>query len=112
VKPASPASTAVTREHVTTAHPVRHDPCDALAIRAADRLTTTRRGGLRLLASTYVFEMAVLPVWIWVAITAIADRFKSDDLAGAAKAGRILLIPLVPCVVARGDKMKHHQAAA
>jgi hypothetical protein len=45
-------------------------------------------------------------------------RFKSDDLSGPAKAAWILLIVLVPLlgvlcyVVARGDKMEEHEAAA
>ena len=77
-----------------------------------------------LLATTYSFgevlltvlEVAVLLVWIWVAITVIADVFKSDDLSGGAKAGWILLIMLVPLVgvlcyvVGRGDKIKQHKA--
>jgi Phospholipase_D-nuclease N-terminal len=81
---------------------------------------------MRLLATTYSFgevlltilEVAVLLVWIRVAITVIADVFKSDDLSGAAKAGWILLIVLVPLVgvlcyvLVRGDKMKEHEAAA
>jgi cell division protein FtsX len=81
---------------------------------------------MRLLATTYgfgealltVLEVAVLLVWIWLAITVIADVFKSDDLSGAAKAGWILLIVLIPLlgvllyVVARGDEMKEHEAAA
>ena len=80
---------------------------------------------MRLLATTYSFgevllttlEVAVLLVWIRVAIT-VADVFKSDDLSGAAKAGWILLIVLVPLVgvlcyvLVRGDKMKEHEAAA
>ena len=81
---------------------------------------------MRLLATTTgfaedlltVLEVAVLLVWIWLAITVIADVFKSDDLSGAAKAGWILLIVLIPLlgvllyVVARGDEMKKHEAAA
>ena len=65
-----------------------------------------------------VLEVAVLLVWIWVAITVIADLFKGGDLSGAAKAGWILPIVLTPLVgvllyvVARGDTMKGHGAAA
>ena len=81
---------------------------------------------MQLLATTYSFgqalltvlEVAVLLLWVWLAIRVIADVFRSDDLSGGAKAGWMLLIVLLPLlgvliyVLARGDKMKQHEAAA
>ncbi|HEX8855311.1 MAG TPA: SHOCT domain-containing protein [Thermoleophilaceae bacterium] len=62
-----------------------------------------------------VLEFALLFVWIWVAITVVADVFRSKDLSGWAKAGWIFLIVVVPLLgvlvylVARGDKMRQHE---
>jgi hypothetical protein len=61
-----------------------------------------------------VLEFALLFMWIWVAISVVADVFRSHDLSGWAKAGWIFLIVVVPLfgvliyLVARGDKMRQH----
>jgi hypothetical protein len=62
-----------------------------------------------------VLEFALLFVWIWVAISVVADVFRSHDLSGWGKAGWILLIVVVPLLgvliylIARGDKMREHE---
>jgi Phospholipase_D-nuclease N-terminal/Short C-terminal domain len=64
-----------------------------------------------------VLELALLFLWIWLAITVVIDLFRSHDLSGWAKAGWIVLIVLVPLlgvlvyVIARSDKMKAHQVS-
>jgi Phospholipase_D-nuclease N-terminal/Short C-terminal domain len=77
------------------------------------------------LAATYTFgqalltvlELALLFLWIWLAVTVIIDVFRSHDLSGWAKAGWLVLILLVPLlgvliyVIARSDKMKAHQVS-
>ena len=78
-----------------------------------------------LLSATYTFgqalltvlELALLFLWIWLAITVITDVFRSHDLSGWAKAGWLFLIVLIPLlgvliyVIARNDKMKAHQVS-
>ena len=75
------------------------------------------------LSATYTFgqalltalEVALLFLWIWLAVTVVIDVFRSHDLSGWAKAGWLVLILLVPLlgvliyVIARNDKMKAHQ---
>jgi Phospholipase_D-nuclease N-terminal/Short C-terminal domain len=64
-----------------------------------------------------VFEVALLFLWIWLAVTVVIDVFRSHDLSGWAKAGWLVLILLVPLlgvliyVIARNDKMKAHQVS-
>ena len=64
-----------------------------------------------------VLELALLFLWIWLAITVVIDVFRSHDLSGWAKAGWLVLIVLVPLlgvlvyVIARSDKMKAHQGS-
>ncbi|MGZ6725205.1 MAG: SHOCT domain-containing protein [Solirubrobacteraceae bacterium] len=64
-----------------------------------------------------VLELALLFLWIWLAITVIIDVFRSHDLSGWAKAGWLVLIVLVPLlgvliyVIARSDTMKAHQVS-
>jgi hypothetical protein len=64
-----------------------------------------------------VLEFALLFLWIWVAISVVADVFRSHDLSGWGKAGWILLIVVVPLLgvliylIARGDKMREHELA-
>jgi cell division protein FtsX len=64
-----------------------------------------------------VLEFALLFMWIWVAISVVADVFRSHDLSGWAKAGWIFLIVVVPLLgvliylIARGDKMRQHELA-
>ncbi|MGZ4219367.1 MAG: SHOCT domain-containing protein [Solirubrobacteraceae bacterium] len=64
-----------------------------------------------------VLELALLFLWIWLAITVIIDVFRSHDLSGWAKAGWLVLIVLLPLlgvlvyVIARSDKMKAHQVS-
>jgi predicted membrane channel-forming protein YqfA (hemolysin III family) len=74
------------------------------------------------LLATYTFGQALLTVlefmllilWIWLAITVIADVFRSHDLNGWKKAFWLVLIVLLPLlgvliyVIARGDEMKAH----
>lgn len=63
-----------------------------------------------------ILEVALLAVWIWVAVSVIVDVFRSPDLSNAAKAGWMLLIILIPLigvliyVIARGDTMKQREA--
>src|SRR5689334_11961376 len=64
-----------------------------------------------------VLELALLFLWIWIAVTCVVDLLRSHDLSGWAKAGWIVLIVLIPLlgvliyVIARGDKMKAHEAS-
>ena len=64
-----------------------------------------------------VLELALLFLWIWLAITVVMDVFRSHDLSGWAKAGWLLLIVLIPLlgvliyVIARNDTMKAHQVS-
>lgn len=64
-----------------------------------------------------VLELALLILWIWLAVTVVIDVFRSHDLSGWAKAGWVVLIVLLPLlgvlvyVVARGDKMKAHEVS-
>lgn len=64
-----------------------------------------------------VLEFALLFAWIWIAVTVIADVFRSHDLSGWAKAGWLVLIVLIPLlgvliyIIARGDKMKAHEVS-
>jgi Phospholipase_D-nuclease N-terminal/Short C-terminal domain len=64
-----------------------------------------------------VLELALLFLWIWLAVTVVMDVFRSHDLTGWAKAGWLVLIVLVPLlgvliyVIARNDKMKAHQVS-
>jgi hypothetical protein len=59
-------------------------------------------------------ELALLFIWIWIAIGVIVDVFRSDDLSGWGKAGWLLLIVIVPLfgvliyLIARGHKMSEH----
>ena len=43
-----------------------------------------------------VLELALLFLWIWLAVTVVMDVFRSHDLSGWAKAGWLVLILLVP----------------
>jgi Phospholipase_D-nuclease N-terminal/Short C-terminal domain len=64
-----------------------------------------------------VLEIALLFLWIWLAVTVVIDVFRSHDLSGWAKAGWLVLILLVPVlgvliyVIARNDKLKAHQVS-
>ena len=64
-----------------------------------------------------VLELALLFLWIWLAVTVVMDVLRSHDLTGWAKAGWLVLIVLVPLlgvliyVIARNDKMKAHQVS-
>ena len=64
-----------------------------------------------------VLEFALLFLWIYLVVTVVADVFRSHDLSGWAKAGWLALIVLLPLVgvliyvIARGDKMKAHEAS-
>jgi hypothetical protein len=59
-------------------------------------------------------ELALLFMWIWIAIGVIVDVFRSDDLSGWGKAGWLLLIVILPLIgvliylIARGHKMSEH----
>ena len=64
-----------------------------------------------------VLELALLFLWIWLAVTVVMDVLRSHDLTGWAKAGWLVLIVLIPLlgvliyVIARNDKMKAHQVS-
>jgi hypothetical protein len=53
-----------------------------------------------------------------VAISVVIDIFRSPDLSGAAKAGWVLVVMVIPLlgvliyIIARGDKMKQHEIVA
>jgi hypothetical protein len=59
-------------------------------------------------------ELALLFMWIWIAIGVVVDIFRSRDLSGWAKAAWLLLIVMVPLIgvliylIARGQKMSEH----
>jgi len=59
-------------------------------------------------------ELALLFIWIWIAIGVIVDVFRSDDLSGWGKAAWLLLIVILPLIgvliylIARGHKMSEH----
>lgn len=59
-------------------------------------------------------ELALLFLWIWIAIGVIFDIFRSHDLSGWGKAAWLLLIVILPFVgvliylIARGHKMHEH----
>ncbi len=59
-------------------------------------------------------EIALLFIWIWIAIGVIVDIFRSRDLSGWGKAGWLLLIIILPLIgvliylIARGHKMTEH----
>jgi Phospholipase_D-nuclease N-terminal len=53
-----------------------------------------------------------------VAVSVVIDIFRSPDLSGAAKAGWVLVVMVLPLlgaliyIIARGDKMKQHEIVA
>ena len=59
-------------------------------------------------------ELALLFLWIWIAIGVIFDVFRSPDLSGWGKAGWLVLIVILPLLgvliylIARGHKMTEH----
>jgi uncharacterized membrane protein YcjF (UPF0283 family) len=59
-------------------------------------------------------EIALLFIWIWIAIGVVVDVFRSHDLSGWGKAGWLLLIVILPMIgvliylIARGHKMSEH----
>jgi hypothetical protein len=59
-------------------------------------------------------EIALLFIWIWIAIGVVVDIFRSHDLSGWAKAAWLLLIVILPMIgvliylIARGHKMQDH----
>ena len=63
-----------------------------------------------------VLELALLFLWIWLAITVVIDVFRSHDLSGWAKAGWLVLIVLLPLlgvliyIIARGHGMAERSA--
>ena len=65
-----------------------------------------------------VLEIALLGIWIWVAVSVISDVIRSPDLSSPAKAGWLLAIVLIPLlglllyVIARGDKMSEHEVGS
>jgi hypothetical protein len=75
-----------------------------------------------LIAANYTFvdalltglELALLFLWIWIAIGVIVDVFRSPDLSGWGKAGWLLVIVILPLLgvliylIARGHKMTEH----
>jgi hypothetical protein len=61
-----------------------------------------------------VLELALLFLWIWIAIGVVFDIFRSKDLSGWGKAAWLLLIVIIPLfgvliyLIARGHKMSEH----
>jgi hypothetical protein len=61
-------------------------------------------------------ELALLFLWIWIAIGVIFDIFRSHDLSGWGKAGWLILIVVIPLfgvliyLIVRGHKMSEHAA--
>jgi len=64
-----------------------------------------------------IVEIALLFLWIWVAVSVVFDVFRSNDLSNGAKALWVLLIVLLPLIgvlaylIFRGEKMHEHQEA-
>jgi len=62
-----------------------------------------------------VLELALLFLWIWIAIGVVFDVFRSRDLSNWAKAGWLVLIFFLPLIgvliylLARGHTMHEHQ---
>jgi hypothetical protein len=63
-----------------------------------------------------ILEIALLFLWIWIAITVVFDIFRSHDLSNWAKALWILLIVVFPLIgvlgylIIRGHTLHEHQA--
>jgi hypothetical protein len=63
-----------------------------------------------------ILEIALLFLWIWIAITVVFDIFRSHDLSNWAKAAWILLIVVFPLIgvlgylIVRGHTLHEHQA--
>ncbi|HZE06754.1 MAG TPA: SHOCT domain-containing protein [Solirubrobacteraceae bacterium] len=61
-----------------------------------------------------VLEVALLFLWIWIAIGVVVDIFRSRDMSGWGKAAWLVLIVIVPLIgvliylIARGHKMSEH----
>ncbi len=64
-----------------------------------------------------VLELALLFMWIWIAIGVVLDIFRSHDLSGWGKAGWMLLIVILPFLgvliylIARGQNMHERTAS-
>jgi general stress protein CsbA len=62
-----------------------------------------------------ILEVALLILWIWIAITVVFDIFRSHDLSNWAKALWILFIVVFPLVgvlgylIIRGHRLHEHQ---
>jgi hypothetical protein len=65
-----------------------------------------------------MLELALLVMWIWVAIGVVLDIFRSRDMGGGAKALWVLLIVILPLIgvlvylIARGHGMHERQVEA
>jgi cell division protein FtsX len=65
-----------------------------------------------------VLELALLFLWIWIAVGVIFDIFRSHDLSGLAKALWVLLIVIMPLIgvlaylIVRGQGMHDRQLRA
>jgi Short C-terminal domain/Phospholipase_D-nuclease N-terminal len=63
-----------------------------------------------------ILEIALLFLWIWIAITVVFDIFRSHDLSNWAKTLWILLIVVFPLIgvlgylLIRGHTLHEHQA--
>ncbi len=62
-----------------------------------------------------ILEIALLFLWIWIAITVVFDIFRSHDLSNWAKALWILFIAILPLIgvlgylLLRGHSLHEHQ---
>ncbi|MCT8159276.1 SHOCT domain-containing protein [Pseudoruegeria sp. SHC-113] len=65
-----------------------------------------------------IFWLFLMVAWFWVAISVVADIFRSKDMSGISKAIWIAFVILIPWagvlgyLIIRGDKMKEHNEAA
>ena len=63
-----------------------------------------------------VLEIALLLLWIWIAVGVLSDIFRSHDLANWSKALWVLFIIVMPFIgvlgylLVRGHKLHEHQA--
>jgi Short C-terminal domain/Phospholipase_D-nuclease N-terminal len=64
-----------------------------------------------------ILELALLFLWIWIAVGVVFDIFRSHDLSNLAKALWVLLIIVFPLIgvlgylLIRGHTMHEHQAS-
>jgi len=123
--PRGPQDTRVSGHALNS--PNTHDAARPIAFTVAGETAyPSERTGTMTVLATYTFgqalltllEFALLFLWIWIAIGAIADIFRSHDMSGWGKAAWLILIVLLPLLgvliylIARGHKMAEHAVSA